>query len=82
MESLMGVVKPVGQAMSAATAAKGLLAPTHPALQPSPIMQPAQQNNNLNQIVSGYEQQSQFQKQLMDQEKARRMELLARMGGR
>jgi hypothetical protein len=81
LESIMGVAKPVGQAAGAASAVQGLLGNHQQPLPPSPIAQP-QPNGNLNQIVSGNNQQSQLFQQQSEQERARRMALLGRIGGR
>ena len=78
-QSFMGYAKPVGEAAIAANAAKGLFS-SPPPLPPSPIT-PAQPNGNLNQIVAGNNQQSQLFNQLSEQERARRMALLANIGG-
>jgi len=81
LQSFMGYAKPVGEAAIAANSVNSLLGGNRQPLPPSPITQP-QPNGNLNQIVSGNDQQSQFFQQQNEQERARRMALLARMGGR
>jgi hypothetical protein len=79
-QSVMGVAKPIGEAAIAANAVNSLLGGNRQPMPPSPMMQP-QPNSNLNQIVSGNDQQSQFIQQQNEQERARRMALLANLGG-
>jgi hypothetical protein len=84
-DTAMGYVKPVGQAMSAANSAKSLFAPPPPPpmLGPSPInMTPSTGPGSLSQLVGANNQAGQFIDQQQEADKARRMALISRIGGR
>lgn len=76
----MGFVKPIGEAANAANSVKGLLGSPQP-LQPSPMMQQQNGSDSLTQLVNSNNQNQQLLQQQGEQERARRMALLARFGG-
>lgn len=71
LDTAMGVVKPVGQALGTAMQAKQAFGDKPQPIQPSP-MAPTMPNNNLGTMVQGMQQQQQQQMQLEQQKRMMR----------